>query len=124
MEPVPPYVTLVTTAASFNAGAIMEVQIVNHSSFVLAYNHCYLLLERLTQSGWHGVPEANVRPCTDALRGVAAGSQETIPLFLPTTIGPGTYRVRMERLIVAEQHPPNDGLVSRSQLTTNIFAVR
>ena len=123
LEPVPPYVTLVTNGSSFQAGSLVPVIIVNHSTFVLGYGPCTnMLLDMLTVAGWREVPM--LRNCTEEERLVQPGSQATAQMPLPADAIAATYRVRFKFIHVIMQNAPDDGLVPRAQLMTNAFAIR
>src|SRR5687767_4105563 len=73
LEPVPPYVTVVTTPPRVSAGTAVSITLTNHSTYVLSFNPCSnVLLEVLTQDGWRLV--ADPKPCTEELRGVLPGT--------------------------------------------------
>ena len=123
VEPVTPYVTLLTSGTSFATGSPLLVVIVNHSEFSLTYNHCFLQLDLLTNDGWRNVSDEN-RNCVDALHPVASESQDTVVFGIPSDALPGTYRVRFDRTYVSVQSSGQQKLVPAEQLTSNVFAVR
>lgn len=119
-----PYVTLRTTETTVFAGATIGVEIVNHSAFTLGFNACHsAFIDRLTTRGWRSAQQEG-RNCPDIQNGVMAGQVRTVHVPIPDGQVAGTYRVRFERMYVTRQFGDNDGLVPRSQLTTNTFVVK
>jgi hypothetical protein len=121
--PVPPYLTMLTTEASYEAGDVATVRLVNHSHEPLLYYGCDVVLDVLTTSGWRRAPMASL-PCIDRLVGIGPRSEGTMQLLLPDETVAGVYRVRFERIRVAGKYEASDAIVPYEQLTTNVFAVQ
>jgi hypothetical protein len=123
LEPVPPFVTLITTATAFDPGSVVAIIIANHSPQTLLYGECSgLVLQNLTTKGWRDVPLP--RNCADLEHGIAPGEQKQIWLALPVDTPRGSYRVRFRHIYVLLSGSNEQGLVPQEQLITNTFTVR
>ena len=121
--PVPPYLTMLTAEASYRAGDIATVRLINHSHEPLMYSGCDVVLDVLTTSGWRPAPMADL-PCILRLTVIAARSEGTMQLLLPGETTTGVYRVRFERIRVSGKYEASDAVVPYEQLATNVFAVQ
>lgn len=121
--PVAPYLTMLTAEASYRAGDIAAVRLINHHHQPLSYYECDVILEVLTASGWRRAPMANL-PCRSINAGIGARSEASTQMLLPDETATGMYRVRIVRIRVVGKYPSGEILVPDEQLSTNVFAVQ
>jgi hypothetical protein len=119
---VPPYVSLVTQATSYAPGALVAIELTNHTAFFIQAQTCGdVVLDKLTTSGWQPIPEK--RACTDNIQGVDPNSTKIDGWDIPVNATAGTYRFRYEKMLVWPDGAP-PFYVPAAQLVTNVFAVR
>lgn len=121
--PVPPYLTMLTEHASYRAGELVTLRLINHSEKSLSFYGCDMVLEVLFGSGWTRAEMAEL-PCIDKLLGVPARSERSVQILIPDRSPAGAYRVRFAHIGVAGTHPVSRAVVPDEQLATNVFAVR
>ena len=117
-DPVAPLsrtVTLTLDAQSYAAGETISARLSNRSRSVIGYGACSLELERFIGGSW-ALVNPGPRPCIHILYTLAPGGALPLRVGLPSSLEPGTYRLRQEIL-------PDTSLPSR-YVRSDAFIVR